>query len=185
MYCSIEEAWPTYNYNNNNISRDNGVENFLNDQVTSNSIMNKNDTRPQFVDNGIHNVINRKHSHQTQPKSSNYLMENYNDMNLNLDSKTNFTRNNLYNSENYTQSDLDLDSHSHSHSQSYSHSKLYNCRDFINHLESCEECQMIMYNKFKPNKFQELLIINPQIKETIVIFLIGLLVLMILNLFYK
>jgi len=180
MYCSIEEAWPTYNYNNNNISRDNGVENFLNDQVTSNSIMNKNDSRPQFVDNGIQNIVNRNqssHTSQSQQKSSNYLMENYNDMNLNLnsDSKHNFTRNNLFNQENYTPSD--------SHSQS--HSKLYNCRDFINHLESCEECQIIMYNRFKPNKFQELLMINPQIKETIVIFLIGLLVLMILNLLCK
>jgi hypothetical protein len=42
-----------------------------------------------------------------------------------------------------------------------------------------------MQNKFRPSKIEELFALNPNIKETVVIFLVGLLILMILNLFYK
>jgi len=197
MYCSIEEAWPTYNYNNNPISRSNGVENFLNDQIASNSIMNKNDSRPQFVDNGIQHVINRKQYSQSELMPSNYLMEKYDNMNSNLDSKinlnsdvsqnskNNFRRNSIYENSVPSYTANNSNTYADTYADTNTDIKLYNCRDFIKHLENCEECQMLMHNKFKPNRFEELLTMNPHIKETIVIFLIGLLVLMILNLFYK
>jgi hypothetical protein len=60
-----------------------------------------------------------------------------------------------------------------------------NCDIYIQHLNSCEECQMNLISKYRHNKLIEILTTNPQLKETLVVFLIGLLILIILNLFYK
>jgi formylmethanofuran dehydrogenase subunit E len=61
-----------------------------------------------------------------------------------------------------------------------------NCNNYLNHLEECEECRMYILNKYsKSNKLSDILSMNPQLKETLLVFLIGLLILMILNLFIK
>lgn len=61
----------------------------------------------------------------------------------------------------------------------------YSCDDFFDHLERCDECRKYIEERFKKNNYVELLNLNPQLKETLIVFLIGILLLMILNLFYK
>ena len=152
MYCSIEEAWPTYNYTNNPISRSNGVENFLNNKVNEHSIMNKNDIRPQCQTNSqTHNMI-----HNTSLPEENIIITN-----KKFDNE--LTKN---------------------HSLYDKHNKFHSCQDFMYHLQNCEECQNLIHSN-KPSKIEEILLLNPNIKETIVIFLVGILILIILNLFYK
>ena len=63
--------------------------------------------------------------------------------------------------------------------------KQLNCDDILEHLHNCSECQKYLENKYKSDKIYDLFSINPQLKETIIVFLIGILILMILNLFYK
>ena len=188
MYCSIEEAWPTYDYDNNNISRSNGVENFINNEIKNNSIINKNDQRPQFggFSNQLNEQMTNQHDqinnfqkqHNTQLNNSynpfnkmNYLLEKYNNLekeNNQLKIGNKLKNNNLHQN----------DDNNHNHTN-------YGCDEFMLHLQNCEKCQIAMYNKFKPSKMEELLTLNPNIKETIVIFLVGLVVLLVLNLFYK
>lgn len=183
MYCSIEEAWPTYNYTNNPISRSNGVENFLNNEANDHSIMNKNDMRPQFQTNINSNVnSNLHHNSMRNTEILPFTQENiimskenshnqFNDELLKLKnhfSHNNHSHNNLHNN--------------HLHNK---HNTFCSCQDFMYHLQNCEECQNLMHNKFRPSKIEEILSLNPNIKETIVIFLVGILILMILNLFYK
>ncbi len=57
------------------------------------------------------------------------------------------------------------------------------CNDFLTHIETCESCRMRLLNR--TNKITELFELNPQLKETLMIFLIGIVILMILNLLYK
>ena len=181
MYCSIEEAWPTYNYTNNPITRSNGVENFLNDEVNEHSIMNKNDIRPQFQPNIQTN--NMRHN-TSAPVIQENIMSSH---------KTSFERENSrnqYNSQYNSQYNNELTKMKNhfSHENNFSHDrhdKFCSCQDFMYHLQNCEECQNLMHSKFKPSKIEEILLLNPNIKETIVIFLVGILILMILNLFYK
>lgn len=63
--------------------------------------------------------------------------------------------------------------------------KKITCNDLLSHIEVCHECEEYLSNKYKQNKFVNLLVTSPQLKETITIFLIGIVILMILNLFYK
>lgn len=57
------------------------------------------------------------------------------------------------------------------------------CKDIVEHINNCQEC----YQKYNKKQYQltELLALNPQLKETLMIFLIGMLILLILNLLYK
>jgi hypothetical protein len=191
MYCSIEEAWPTYNYTNNPISRSNGVENFLNNEVNDHSIMSKNDTRPQFQTNVQTNI--QKHSAPLPISQENIMIPREN-------SQSQYNHNQYdqhqYNHNQYNHNQYNHNQHSElakiknhfSHENHFLHNKhttFCSCQDFMYHLQNCEECQNLMHNKFKPSKIEEILSLNPNIKETIVIFLVGILILMILNLFYK
>ena len=197
MYCSIEEAWPTYNYDNNTISRANGVENFINNEQKNNSILNKNDQRPQFggFSNQLteqmpnqYDQLNNYQQHNTQLTNSynavnnmNYLLEKYN----NLEKENNQLKfGNKLKNKNLIQNEHN--NYNKDNSIEHNHNlESYGCDDFMLHLQNCEKCQIAMYNKFKPSKMEELLTLNPNIKETVVIFLVGLVVLLVLNLFYK
>lgn len=61
----------------------------------------------------------------------------------------------------------------------------YSCSDFLEHLENCPECANFIIKKYSNNQFNELFKLNPQLKETILVFLIGIVILLIINLFYK
>lgn len=61
----------------------------------------------------------------------------------------------------------------------------YTCSDFLEHLEKCPECANHIIKKYSNNNFNELFKFNPQLKETILVFLIGIVILLIINLFYK
>lgn len=63
--------------------------------------------------------------------------------------------------------------------------KKITCNDILSHIEVCHECKEYLSNKYKQNKFVDLLVTSPQLKEIITIFLIGIVILMVLNLFYK
>jgi len=56
------------------------------------------------------------------------------------------------------------------------------CSIYLHHLETCEKCKAEFLKK---NYINNIIAINPQIKETVIIFLIGLLILLIINLLYK
>ena len=56
------------------------------------------------------------------------------------------------------------------------------CKYILEHLENCNKCKMDFYKK---HYLYNILSVNPQMKETIIIFLIGILILLILNLLYK
>lgn len=62
---------------------------------------------------------------------------------------------------------------------------LNKCNSIIEHIESCPHCKQYIQQKYGSNHIIELFNTNPQLKETILVFLIGVLILMILNLFYK
>ena len=154
MYCSIQEAWPEHNFFNNinntsktepfnNISKpiSSNRELFMENNI--NSVINKNDKRPEFFNNYSHPTINNHQiSNQEKHSVNNEIVEKYN------------------NSQ-------------------------YNCHNFLEHLENCSECQKIISNRYKSNNLTEIFKANPQLKETIVVFLLGLLIIMILNLLYK
>ena len=55
----------------------------------------------------------------------------------------------------------------------------------IEHIESCPNCRNYILQKYGTSQITKLLETNPQLKETILIFLIGIVILLILNLFYK
>jgi methionyl-tRNA synthetase len=59
------------------------------------------------------------------------------------------------------------------------------CGDLLYHIEHCDECKKLMANKYSHNKISDLFVSTPQLRETIVVFLVGILILMLLNLFYK
>jgi len=64
--------------------------------------------------------------------------------------------------------------------------KFVTCDTLLSHLDECEECRIYVTNKLnRSNRLANLFETNPQLKETIMVFLIGILILMILNLFYK
>lgn len=64
--------------------------------------------------------------------------------------------------------------------------KKYTCEDYLKHIVDCSECQTKLNEKF--NKIQERPLINLdnfdcKTKETIIIFILGLILLMTLNIF--
>jgi len=59
------------------------------------------------------------------------------------------------------------------------------CYSILEHIESCPNCKYYIQQKYGSNQLLELLNTNPQLKETILVFLIGIVILLILNLFYK
>ena len=59
------------------------------------------------------------------------------------------------------------------------------CYSIIEHIESCPNCRNYMLERYGSNRILDLLNTNPQLKETILVFLIGIVILLILNLFYK
>ena len=160
MYCSLTEAWPEYNHNNIPTIRANGVENFFNNQVQNNSILNKNDNRPQFLNNQVTNQNNTTMS--TGFNNHIKAVETFNNTEVRKVS------------ENIIENNTDLQMNS----------KLNNCKLIYEHIESCEECQQFLHSRFKQNKILDVLS-SSDIKETVVVFFIGLLFLMILNLLYK
>ena len=54
---------------------------------------------------------------------------------------------------------------------------------FLKHMETCQHCQMLL-TKYRSDKIVKLLS-DPKLKETIVVFLLGLLIILILNLIIK
>jgi len=59
------------------------------------------------------------------------------------------------------------------------------CYNMIEHIETCPHCQQYIRQKYSKNKMIDFLNKNPQLKETILVFLIGIVILMVLNLLYK
>jgi hypothetical protein len=55
------------------------------------------------------------------------------------------------------------------------------CINMAHHIENCEECKRY----YKGSSLVDLFIKMPQLKETIVVFLIGILIILILNMYYK
>jgi hypothetical protein len=200
MYCSLHEAWPDFtklspgintistvdHHMNNNNNIHNQFEHFNQNQIQPNQIQpnqiqpnqiqpnqiqpNQNfkthleENRPELVNNSHYNdKYGIQHQH-----IENY-MENINKKNKRENSNTTNELKNIY------------------HNQIQK--KRLNgigCEDFIEHLEECEECRMYISNRYgKSNKLAEILSTNPQLRETLMVFLIGILILMILNLFYK
>jgi hypothetical protein len=60
-----------------------------------------------------------------------------------------------------------------------------NCNSFYNHINECSECRekFMKYYCNRNYSLTKLIDENPQLKETLLIFLIGLLILFLLNLF--
>lgn len=60
--------------------------------------------------------------------------------------------------------------------------KKINCDDILNHIKNCDYCKNHL--KLNKNPLTEIFSINPQIKDTIIVFLFGLILLLIVNLFF-
>lgn len=59
------------------------------------------------------------------------------------------------------------------------------CNSIIEHIESCPKCKKYILDKYSNNNYMEIFNTNPEIRETILVFLIGILILLTLNLFIK
>ena len=60
------------------------------------------------------------------------------------------------------------------------------CDNFLDHLSSCKMCQKYVSSRLiRNNSFSKLFEMHPQLKETILVFLIGIVILMVLNLLSK
>jgi len=168
MYCSIQEAWPDFIKNSPGLTQpstefhhniNNQTERFQPTSHNYQSMFNK-ESRPELV-NKTHYINNNQSEHYKQIQSDNYKSNQ---------------------SDNYKSNQSD----NYKPNQSEHFKPNIGCNDFLEHLEECEECRMYISNRFgKSNKLADLLATNPQLKETLMVFLIGILVLMVLNLFYK
>lgn len=69
--------------------------------------------------------------------------------------------------------------------ETFNNREEYKCINYLDHIENCDQCRTYLIQKYSKNRLIEILNNNPQLKETIVVFLIGLVIIMILNLFYK
>ena len=65
----------------------------------------------------------------------------------------------------------------------HEHINIDNHEHILKHMETCQHCQMLL-NKYRSDKIITLLS-DPKLKETIVVFLLGLLIILILNLMFK
>lgn len=61
-------------------------------------------------------------------------------------------------------------------------SKIYNCNDFIKHLNVCKKCQNIVRNKYRPKILENFTNIIETNKDVIVLILIGISILLFFNL---
>jgi hypothetical protein len=68
---------------------------------------------------------------------------------------------------------------------SISNNQINKCNSIIDHIESCPYCQNYIRQRYYKNQILDFINMNPQLKETIMVFLIGIVILMILNLFIK
>ena len=59
------------------------------------------------------------------------------------------------------------------------------CENFMEHYNNCDLCKKKILNSIKNNKLIELFTLTPQLKETLIVFLLGILIILLLNLFYK
>lgn len=61
------------------------------------------------------------------------------------------------------------------------------CKSFIEHLEKCPECSSKIKSTFCTSfsSLAEKFALTPELKETVIVFLIGILILLILNLLFK
>ena len=59
------------------------------------------------------------------------------------------------------------------------------CDSILKHIESCPYCTENIRRKYSQNKIIDIFVNNPQLQETILVFLIGIVILMILNILYK
>ena len=59
------------------------------------------------------------------------------------------------------------------------------CNNIIDHIETCPYCQNYIRQKYYKNQIIDFININPQLKETIIVFLIGIVIIFILNIFCK
>lgn len=65
----------------------------------------------------------------------------------------------------------------------YMYDNIDNHEHFLKHMETCQHCQMLL-SKYRSDKIVKLLS-DPKLKETIVVFLLGLLIILVLNLIIK
>jgi len=62
------------------------------------------------------------------------------------------------------------------------HQTIYSCDDFMLHMKSCRKCYNMMRNKFKPQILENFQCLLDDNKDTIVIILIGISILLFFNL---
>jgi hypothetical protein len=168
MYCSIQEAWPEYNFTKPS-SINNSFENF--NQIKTNPTINyDNESRPELVKSFAQqpqqissiqpqqiSSIQPQQISSIQPQQLQQPFDQQSFAQPQYVQQTSFVRND----------------------------NIIYCDDFLNHLNTCDSCKRNISNKFVQNKLFDILKLNPQLRETIIIFLIGIVILMVLNLFYK
>lgn len=69
------------------------------------------------------------------------------------------------------------------HTHEHMNENINSHEHFLKHMETCQHCQMLL-SKYRSDKIVKLLS-DPKLKETIVVFLLGLLIILILNLIIK
>jgi hypothetical protein len=175
MYCSLQEAWPEFNYTIPNATKSRS-DYELNHTIDRNQQIERFDQMPinqmpinQMPINQIP-IINKSFDTESRPELVNRAYsrtENFTDAKQqNMQNKLN-----QYQIETYKRIQSQKDKE---------------CQDFLRHLDECETCRINIASRLnKPNKLADLLTTNPQLKETIMVFLIGIVILMVLNLFYK
>ena len=128
MYCSINEAWPNHQFQNNRMSK---FEHFDNNQQSQQPIQQpiQQTQQTQPIQQPIQQPQSIQSIQQIQPTQQ--------------------------------------------------------CYSIIEHIESCPYCKNYIMRRYGSNRLFELLNVNPQLKETISVFLIGIIILLILNVFYK
>ena len=211
MYCSLHEAWPDFTKSSSGINTISTVDHHMNN---NNNIHNQFEHFNQNQSNQIQSNQIQSNQIQSNQIQSNQIQTQSNLSNLSnpQNFKTHLEKENRpelvnkshYNDnyaikhiENYMENVNNKNKRENSNTTNELKNNYYNqiqkkrlngigCEDFIEHLEECEECRMYISNRYgKSNKLAEMLSTNPQLRETLMVFLIGILILMILNLFYK
>ena len=140
MYCSIQEAWPEYDFGSHNkVHSQQTIESYDNIQLNKSLI---SETRPEM-----------------QLPTNNYQVNQINQSNkVNQSNQTN--KNNKLN-----------------------HNLEMNCDNFLDHISECSECRnkFMKYYCNRNYSLTKLMDEHPQLRETLLVFLIGLLILFLLN----
>ncbi len=182
MYCSIDEAWGNNTYTNNKPSQA-YIESFDQQNTYKHHSHNRHNSHNN---NTMRSIEKFQHlNNDKRPEFSGINYTNQSDISERFNNQVQTPNHRLYHQDpNQHQT-----SHQTHQSQQLQHQQLQQltkCQDSLLHIEECEECRNYLINKYsQPSRLSELLTSNPQLKETIVVFLIGILILMILNLFYK